>query len=178
MDKMEESDTSAVWFAAGSFGKDIDDLYNLLDKIPFTGHDFAGRIDKKRLSIPQMTREDKILVALYSFKRLIEEKDEDKKEFQGWVVESVEKKALAFFGLGEREDWKFDRARNIYDFTVPSLRRCPQKEKILRYEHLFEPDDPLMEDFRQRKANLFNDLGTGWVSLERVKQEVLPTGST
>lgn len=152
--------TPNAWFVAGSKGEDIKELMRFIRGMGDMGPDLLRRLENK-LVIPLVTREDRILVALANFKRLLE----TKAALKGSAIKSVEMKALSFFALGSIDHRKLDQAGDISKFAEEALSRCKVKEKIFLYEHLFSPGHRIREDFSRRKANLFEKLGNGRISL-------------
>jgi TolB-like protein/Tfp pilus assembly protein PilF len=127
--------TAKVFVMAGSSGTSLSDLKAAIAGRP-KGADLLSRIPQDNLwSIPSMSVGDRVLVAVASFKVAA--------ETLGHPISEIEKLALYYIVVNPL----LGSARQIREFTLRGVQRVPPGEDRVKYDHLFDPGDPLNKEF-------------------------------
>jgi hypothetical protein len=131
-----------VWFFAGSAHEDVSKFVtNLKNKGPrndpkHSSKDFLNRIpEDNRFSVPSLTIEDRVLIALSCAKRFAKD--------VALNVRQVEKAAIAHVALEESSAG----VRDIRDKVSRAIDRlAARRETVLKYDHLFDDRRAREED--------------------------------
>ena len=147
-------DAAKVFVMAGSSGTSLSDLKAAIAARP-KGADLLSRIPQDNLcSIPPMTAGDRLLVTLASFKVAAHRLDRP--------ISEIEKLALYYIVMNPRL-WS---ARQIREFTLRGIQRVPLGEDRVKYDHLFDPGDPLNKEFWIEARSQAPDLAGSFVQVE------------
>ena len=124
-----------VFVMAGSSGNSLADLKAAIAARP-KGADLLSRIPQENLcSVPPMSAGDRLLVTVASFKAAA--------DTLGRPISEIDKLALHYIVVSP----SLGSARQIREFTVRGVQRVPPGEDRVKYDHLFDPGDPLNKEF-------------------------------
>jgi TolB-like protein/Flp pilus assembly protein TadD len=144
-----------VFVLAGSFGTSLTEMEAALAGRP-KGADVLSRIPaSSRWSVPAMTSEDRVLVAIANLQSAGADR--------GSPIREVEKLALYFIARNAA----LGNPRQLRDFLERSVRRVPTPEDRLRFDHLFEPGDPESKEFWLRARSESSELIDRFVGVSR-----------
>ncbi|MCI4356317.1 MAG: tetratricopeptide repeat protein [Thermoplasmata archaeon] len=124
-----------VFVLAGSSGANLDEMASAMAARP-KGSDLLSRIPTgSRWTVPPMTSEDRVLVAVATLPPTGAD--------GAPMVREVEKLALYFLARTPA----LANPRQLRDFLARGLRRLPAGEDRLRFDHLFDPGDAESKEF-------------------------------
>ncbi|HKW43459.1 MAG TPA: tetratricopeptide repeat protein [Thermoplasmata archaeon] len=147
-------DAVKVFVMAGSSGANLADLKAAIAARP-KGADLLSRIPQDNLcSLPPMTVGDRLLVAVASFKVAAER--------LGRPISEIEKLALHYVVANPL----LGSARQIREFTLRGVHRVPPGEDRVKYDHLFDPGDPVNKEFWNQARSKAPDLMGPFVQIE------------
>jgi hypothetical protein len=143
-----------VFVMAGSSGTNLLDLKAAITARP-KGADLLSRIPQDNLcTIPPMTVGDRLLVTVANFKFAA--------ETLGRPISEIEKLAVYYVVVNPR----LGSARQIREFTSRGVQRVPPGEDRVKYDHLFDPGDPLNKEFWIKARSQGPDLAGSFVQVE------------
>ena len=130
LDTNVEADGHAVFVLAGSSGEKVDDLVHAIEARP-KGKDLMSRTPEgNRVQVDPLGVGDQISVALSEFLRA--------SASRGRSIRLVEKAALYYLASTPY----LCNARQLAEFAARAVRRVPDGEERLKYDHLFGAGDP------------------------------------
>lgn len=148
MDAKPRPGQRGLFILAGSSGDSLAGMKKVIVARP-KGTDILSRIPHgNELEIPALTAGDRILVTVATLRQAANAIGRDLTE--------VEKLALYYIALNN----ELDSARRLREFALRALGRMPAGEERLKFDHCFEPGDPLSKEFwvqvRSSSAKLIN----------------------
>jgi TolB-like protein/Tfp pilus assembly protein PilF len=147
-----------VFVLAGSSGASLEEMASAMAARP-KGADLLSRIPTgSRWTVPAMTGEDRVLVAVGN---LTQEGSDG-----GPAIREVEKLALFFLARTP----SLANPRQLRDFLERGLHRLPPGEDRIRFDHLFDPGDPESKEFWVRARTESPEL------IDRFVRVALPAG--
>jgi pimeloyl-ACP methyl ester carboxylesterase len=153
LDAAVQRDTGLVFVLAGSSGSSISEMKQRLAARP-KGTDLLSRIPSvNEYQIPSMTLGDRILVVLSQLRQAGQEAGRD--------VLSVEKLGLYYVAVTPR----LANARQLREFAVRAVRRMPDGEDRVKYDHLFSAGDEENKEFYMAAVHSAGDLVNRYVSV-------------
>ncbi len=124
-----------TFLLAGSSGVNIEGLKQGVRERP-KGADLLSRIPSANdLSLPAMTREDRILVAVANLS--------EASRHQGRGLKEVEKLALFYIALNPQ----LVSPRQLREFVFRGVERSPVGDDRLKFDHFFPAGDPESKEF-------------------------------
>jgi Tfp pilus assembly protein PilF len=143
-----------VFVMAGSSGTSLLNLTTSIAARP-KGADLLSRIPQGNLfSVPPMTAGDRLLVTVAGFQAAA--------ETLGRPISEIEKLAL-YYIVGNP---LLGSPRQIREFTSRAVQRVPPGEDRVKYDHLFDPGDPLNKEFWMRARSQAPDLVGAFVQID------------
>lgn len=135
LDANVESDAHVVFVLAGSSGEALADLSKAIEARP-KGKDLMSRTPEiNRVSVEPLGVGDQVSVAISEFLRVGAERD--------LAIRTVEKAALYYLAATPY----LSNARQLAEFAARAIRRVPDGEERLKYDHLFGAGDPENKEF-------------------------------
>lgn len=124
-----------VFLLAGSSGSSLEEMKRSIASRP-KGPDMLTRIpSENEYTVPSVTPEDRILVALASLRQAGKD--------SGRNLSEIEKLALYFVALNPQ----LSNARQLREFVLRCIERVPKSEDRIKYDNLFSPGDPQNKEF-------------------------------
>ena len=135
LDANVEAGAHAVFVLAGSSGEAIGDLVQAIEARP-KGKDLLSRTPEgNRFSVEPLGVGDQISVAIAEFVRV--------STSRGQPIRRVEKAALYYLAATPY----LRNARQLAEFAARAIRRVPDGDERLKYDHLFGAGDPENKEF-------------------------------
>lgn len=135
LDGGEPQSGRRVFVIAGSSGSSLEKFTHILASRP-KGSDMLSRIpNENQYTIPALTPEDRILVAVRTLQRAAAK--------AGSEILEVEKLALYFIATNPG----LSSARQLREFALRCIERIPPSEDRVRFDNLFDPGDVKNKSF-------------------------------
>lgn len=135
LDANVEAGSQVVFVLAGSSGETLEELVQAIDRRP-KGKDLMSRTPEgNRFAVDPLGVGDQISVAISQFLR--------EGKSRGLSIDLVEKAALYYLASTPY----LTNARQLAEFAARAVRRVPEGEGRLKYDHLFGAGDPENKEF-------------------------------
>ena len=135
LDANVEAGAHVVFVLAGSSGESMPELVQAIEARP-KGRDLMSRTpETNRVSVEPLGTGDQVSVAIAEFLRV--------STSRGHAIRWVEKAALYYLAATPY----LSNARQLAEFAARAIRRVPDEEERLKYDHLFGAGDPENKEF-------------------------------
>ncbi len=139
---------------AGSGGLNIDEMKKKII-LNNKGPDLLSRVPStKEYTIPSLGVGDNLVVGASQLIQTATKFNPD--------INAIEKLGLFYIAVNP----KFTSARQISELVTGSIKRIPQGEDRIKYDHLFGPGDPINKDFYQQTKSLDETLSNSFIIVE------------
>ncbi|MDA4128509.1 MAG: tetratricopeptide repeat protein [Thaumarchaeota archaeon] len=154
LDAGSKRGTGKVFILAGSSGSSIEEMKKGISSRQ-KGIDLLTRIPHgNEQTIPSMSAEDRVLVALTNLKQSGRD--------SGKEISEVEKLALFYIAMNPL----LSNARQLREFVLRSVERVPSSEDRVKYDNLFSPGDPQNKEFWIKARSETPDLINAFVQID------------